>query len=103
MFMLKYSKSLLLFTLVILLAGCSSPAAKLLSSDNVYYYYLDEYNDLQCTKVYNESCEAKANALSVMWVKLDRAKLALKRGGSLPLQLKDVKNAEKVLKGVNKK
>jgi hypothetical protein len=53
--------------------------------------------------VYNESCEAQAAALNTLWTKLDRAKLALKRGGALPLQMKDVKEAEKGLKKVNKK
>ena len=101
---MKKIVGLLLLTFLLLnCAGCSNPAQKILSADNVYYYYLDAYNDKKCVQVYNESCEVQAAALNVLWTKLDRAKLALKRGGALPLQMKDVKEAEKALKGVNKK
>ena len=84
------------------LVSCASPAKKILSADNTYYYYLDAFNDKNCAKVYNETCAPQEEALNVLWIKLDRAKLALKRGGSLPLQLKDVKQAEKKVKEVNK-
>ncbi len=100
---MKKTISLSLLFICFFLVGCSSPAVKILSADNVYYYYLDAYNDKKCVQVYNESCEAQAAALNTLWTKLDRAKLALKRGGALPLQMKDVKEAEKGLKKVNKK
>lgn len=83
--------------------GCSSPAQKILSADNVYYYYLDFYNDMKCDTLYSVTCPAQEQALGIMWTKLDRAKLALKRGGALPLQLKDLKEAEKKLKKASKK
>lgn len=96
-------KKTLLLCLVIFLVGCSSPAYKILSADNAYYYYYYQYSDMQCKVVYNETCEPKAKALDKMWTKVDRAKEALKRGGSISLQLKDVKEAEKEVKEVFKK
>lgn len=93
----------LLFLVLFFSFGCSSSANKILSADNVYYHYYYVYSDMQCKVVYNPSCEPMSQALSVMWTKVDRAKDALKRGGSIELQLKDVKEAEKKLKEVFKK
>lgn len=93
----------LLLVLSLFLVGCSSPAYKILSADNVYYHYYYVYSDMQCKVVYNDACDPMSQSLNVMWTKIDRAKDALKRGGSIELQLKDVKEAEKKVKEVFKK
>lgn len=93
----------LFLVLSLFLVGCSSPAYKILSADNVYYHYYYVYSDKQCKVVYNPSCDPMSQSLDVLWTKIDRAKDALKRGGSIELQLKDVKTAEKKVKEVFKK
>jgi hypothetical protein len=82
-----------LFT-ALLAVGCSSPATKVLTSANAWAWANARYEE-RCVLVPGAGCEGTHAALAGWRTRLDEAEQALERGGSLPLQLKELAGAEK--------
>ena len=81
--------------LLLVLAGCASAVKQTASYQNRYDYRLNRYLETCQVLTPPVACTAKQAALKVYEKSLHEAATAIKWGGSLPLQLKALKAADK--------